>query len=174
MRNRYSLPQITLHWLTLLMVILTYAAMLLSDTVPDEDRTLVKNLHFNFGISVWLLMLVRLWLRHKNTIPPITPKLPDWQLLGAHILHWCLYLMFLSLPILGVLAQAYGGKTWFLLDWQVPQWVTPNDEARAYLKQIHELIANLGYFVIGAHALAALYHHYIRRDDTLRRMMPGK
>ncbi len=95
MRNRYSLPQITLHWLTLLMVILTYAAMLLSDTVPDEDRTLVKNLHFNFGISVWLLMLVRLWLRHKNTIPPITPRLPDWQLLGAHILHWCLYLMFL-------------------------------------------------------------------------------
>lgn len=82
--------------------------------------------------------------------------------------------MFLSLPILGVLAQAYGGKTWFLLGWQVPQWVTPNDEARAYLKQAHELIANLGYFVIGAHALAALYHHYIRRDDTLRRMMPGK
>lgn len=111
MRDRYSLPQITLHWLTLLMLILTYAAMLLSDSVPDEDRTLVKNLHFNFGISVWLLMLIRLWLRHRNVTPTITPKLPDWQLFGAHILHWGLYLMFLSLPILGVLAQAYGGKS---------------------------------------------------------------
>ncbi|WP_145606682.1 cytochrome b [Yersinia intermedia] len=174
MRNRYLLPQITLHWLTLVMVILTYAAMLLSDSVPDEDLALVKNLHFNFGISVWLLMLVRLWLRQRNVAPAITPTLPKWQLLGADIMHWGLYLMFLSLPVLGVLTQAYGGKTWFLLGWQVPQWVTPDDVARSYLKQTHELIANLGYFVIGAHAMAALYHHYIRRDDTLRRMIPGK
>lgn len=174
MRSRYSLPQMTLHWLTLLMVILTYAAMLLSDTVPDEDRTLVRNLHFNFGISVWILMLLRLWLRHRNATPTITPPLPDWQLLGAHILHWGLYLMFLSLPVLGILTQAYGGRTWFLLNWQVPQWVTPNSEVRGYLKQTHEFIANLGYFVIGIHGIAALYHHYVRRDDTLRRMMPGK
>ncbi|AJJ61832.1 cytochrome b [Yersinia aldovae] len=174
MKNHYSLSQITLHWLTLLMIVLTYSAMLLSDSVPDEDRALVKNLHFNFGISVWILMLARLWLRHRNPIPRITPKLPDWHLFSAQILHWGLYLMFLSLPVLGFLAQAYGGKTWFLLGWQVPLWVTPNDEARSYLKQTHELIANLGYFVIGIHGVAALYHHYIRRDDTLRRMMPGK
>lgn len=68
MKNHYSLSQITLHWLTLLMIVLTYSAMLLSDSVPDEDRALVKNLHFNFGISVWILMLARLWLRHRNPI----------------------------------------------------------------------------------------------------------
>ncbi|WP_016681551.1 cytochrome b, partial [Yersinia pestis] len=76
MKNRYSLPQIVLHWLTLLMIILTYLAMLLSDTVPDEERTFVRNLHFNFGISVWLLMLVRLWLRQRNPTPAISPPLP--------------------------------------------------------------------------------------------------
>ncbi|AUQ42427.1 cytochrome b [Yersinia ruckeri] len=174
MRNRYTLSQITLHWLTLLMVILTYSAILLSDAVPDEYRTLVKNLHFNFGLSVWGLMLVRLWLRQRNPTPAITPPLPQWQAMGAHTLHWVIYLMFLSLPVLGVLAQAYGGKTWYFLGWQVPQWVTPNVQARSLIKQTHELIATLGYFVIGAHAFAALFHHYIRSDDTLRRMMPGK
>lgn len=74
MKNRYSLPQIVLHWLTLLMIILTYLAMLLSDTVPDEERTFVRNLHFNFGISVWLLMLVRLWLRQRNPTPAISHR----------------------------------------------------------------------------------------------------
>lgn len=156
------------------MVILTYSAILLSDVVPDEDRTLVKNLHFNFGLSVWVLMLLRLWLRQRNSSPVVTPSLPKWQAVSAHALHWLIYLMFLSLPILGVLAQAYGGKTWYLLGWQVPQWVMPNSQARSLIKQAHELIATLGYFVIGLHTLAALYHHYIRRDDTLRRMMPGK
>lgn len=73
-----------------------------------------------------------------------------------------------------VLTQAYGGRTWLLLGWQVPQWLTPNTDVRDYLKQTHVFIANLGYFVIGIHGVAALYHHYIRRDDTLRRMMPGK
>lgn len=174
MKNRYSLPQIVLHWLTLLMIILTYLAMLLSDTVPDEERTFVRNLHFNFGISVWLLMLVRLWLRQRNPTPAISPPLPHWQLLGVRISHWGLYLMFLSLPILGFLTQAYGGRTWLLLGWQGPQWLTPNTDVRDYLKQTHVFIANLGYFVIGIHGVAALYHHYIRRDDTLRRMMPGK
>lgn len=88
MKNRYSLPQIVLHWLTLLMIILTYSAMLLSDTVPDEERTFVRNLHFNFGISVWLLMLVRLWLRQRNPTPAISPPLLHWQLLGVRISHW--------------------------------------------------------------------------------------
>lgn len=173
MKNRYSLPQIVLHWLTLLMIILTYLAMLLSDTVPDEERTFVRNLHFNFGISVWLLMLVRLWLRQRNPTPAISPPLPHWQLLRPYFALGVVS----DVPITAdsrVLTQAYGGRTWLLLGWQVPQWLTPNTDVRDYLKQTHVFIANLGYFVIGIHGVAALYHHYIRRDDTLRRMMPGK
>ena len=42
------------------------------------------------------------------------------------------------------------------------------------LKEIHELIANAGYFIVGLHAAAAIFHHYIMRDNTLVRMLPGK
>jgi len=41
------------------------------------------------------------------------------------------------------------------------------------VKELHETVATIGYFLIGLHALAALYHHYVRKDDTLRRMLPG-
>lgn len=171
---RFAKSQIVLHWLTLLMVILTYGAMLLKDSVPDDSVALVKDLHFNFGISVFVLMFLRLGLRHRNPSPPITPRLEHWQALGSTVFHWLLYLLFLSLPILGFLTLSYGGKTWMLLGWQVPQWITPDPVTRSGLRTLHETLANTGYFIVGAHGLAALYHHYFRRDDTLRRMMPGK
>jgi cytochrome b561 len=107
-------------------------------------------------------------------VPPITPPLEVWQAFGAKVFHWLLYLLFLSLPILGVLTLTYGGKEWVLLGWQVPQWITPDPGLRRLVKDIHEILANTGYFIIGVHTLAALYHHYLRGDDTLRRMMPGK
>lgn len=174
MGNRYAKSQIVLHWLTLLMVILTYAAMLLKNSVPDDLASLVKNLHFNFGLAVFLLMFIRLGLRRRYATPATTPPLEEWQEWGAKIFHALLYLLFLTLPVLGVLTQAYGGKEWVLLGWQVPQFVTPDPWLRRIIKSTHETLANTGYFIIGAHALAALYHHYLRKDDTLRRMMPWK
>lgn len=174
MAARFAKSQIILHWLTLVMVILTYSAMLLKDSVPDDSVALVKDLHFNFGLSVFVLMFIRLGLRQHHPAPSITPALQEWQALGAKIFHWLLYLLFLSLPILGFLTLSYGGKPWMLLGWQVPQWVTPDVGIRRTLKMVHETLATTGYFVVGIHALAAIYHHYVRGDDTLRRMMPGK
>lgn len=174
MGKRYAKSQIVLHWLTLLMVILTYSAMLLKDSVPDDMASLVKNLHFNFGLMVFLLMFIRLGLRRRYATPPTTPPLEEWQEWGAKIFHVLLYVLFLALPVLGVLTLVYGGKEWVLLGWQVPQVVTPNPVLRSVIKSTHETLANTGYFIIGAHTMAALYHHYLRKDDTLRRMMPGK
>ena len=119
-------------------------------------------------------MLIRLAVRSFHAAPPTTPPLEEWQEVGAKIFHWLLYVVFLMLPLLGMLTLAYGGKSWPLLGWPMPQWVTPDPVMRKLVKTVHETLANIGYFIIGAHALAALYHHYLRKDDTLRRMMPGK
>ena len=70
MSNRYARSQIVLHWLTLLLVILTYSTMLLKDSVPEAWGPVVKNLHFNFGVSVFALMLIRLAVRAFRAAPP--------------------------------------------------------------------------------------------------------
>lgn len=172
MKTRYSLSQISLHWTTLLMIILTYAAMLTRDYFPEDNQPLVKLLHFNFGICVWLLMFARIFLRTRHATPPVTPPLPRWQHAASHAVHGILYLLFLSLPVLGVLTLEFGGREWFLLGWQVPQFVTPDPDTRSAVKATHEFLANCGYYLIGLHALAAIYHHYVRKDDTLLRMTP--
>lgn len=110
MSNRYARSQIVLHWLTLLMVILTYAAMLLKDSVPEAWAPMVKNLHFNFGVSVFALMLIRLAVRSFHAAPPTTPPLEEWQEVGAKIFHWLLYVVFLMLPLLGMLTPPTAGN----------------------------------------------------------------
>ncbi|MGG8469419.1 cytochrome b [Rahnella sp. PAMC25617] len=172
MKNRYSLSQISLHWATLLMIILTYTAMLTRDYFPEDNQPLVRLLHFNFGICVWLLMWVRVFLRTRYSTPVITPPLPRWQIAASHAVHGVLYLLFLSLPVLGVLTLEFGARDWVLFGWQVPQFVTPDPSVRSTVKQIHVFLANCGYYLIGLHALAAIYHHYFRKDDTLLRMTP--
>lgn len=172
MKNRYSLSQISLHWATLLMIILTYTAMLTRDYFPEDNQPLVRLLHFNFGICVWLLMWVRVFLRTRYATPVITPPLPRWQIAASHAVHGVLYLLFLSLPVLGVLTLEFGGRDWVLFGWRVPQFVTPDPSVRSTVKQIHVFLANCGYYLIGLHALAAIYHHYFRKDDTLLRMTP--
>ncbi|WP_208950857.1 cytochrome b [Rahnella sp. ChDrAdgB13] len=174
MKTRYSLSQISLHWATLLMIILTYAAMLTRDYFPEDNQPLVRLLHFNFGICVWLLMWVRIFLRTRNTTPAITPPLPRWQIAASHAVHAVLYLLFLSLPVLGVLTLEFGGRDWVLFGWQVPQFISPDPSARRTVRTAHEFLANCGYYLIGLHALATIYHHYFRKDDTFTRMLPGK
>ena len=81
---------------------------------------------------------------------------------------------FLALPLLGIALMAYSGKSWSFLGFNVSPFVTPNSEIKALIKNIHETWANIGYFLIAAHAGAALFHHYIQKDNTLLRMMPRR
>jgi cytochrome b561 len=73
---------------------------------------------------------------------------------------------------MGYIIVNAGGHTVTLGSFEFPQLVAENRDFARSLRHIHELIGNIGYYLIGLHALAALYHHYLRRDNTLRRMSP--
>jgi cytochrome b561 len=66
------------------------------------------------------------------------------------------------------------GKPITFFGWQLPALVLENQHLADQIKEVHEAIGSTGYFLIGSHALAALYHHYVMHDNTLLRMLPGK
>lgn len=173
---RFSAIQIYLHWLTLLLVAITYSAMELKGYLPDPSPwyDFSKTLHFSAGILVWIVMFIRLGLRHRYADPAIIPPPPAWQMLLAKLMHAALYLTFLALPLLGILTLTYGGKSWTLLGIDIPQLMERSGATARTLKTIHETWANIGYFLIAGHAAAAIWHHLIQKDNTLRRMIPGK
>ncbi len=174
MNKKFAPSQILFHWAIFILVVLTYAAMELRGFAPKggDARELMKTIHYTFGISVMILMLIRIILKMTHTAPDITPPPPRWQNVIAKAVHGILYLMFISLPLFGVLSLYYGHVHWSLFSYAMPVAGVEDSIMQYKLKKIHEFIANTGYFVIGLHAAAALFHHYIMGDNTLNRMIP--
>ena len=174
MRNKYTGLQIAIHWLVLLLVIGAYASMELRGFFPRSDRPLINMIHVSCGISILVLMVARLLVRLKYPAPPIVPK-PSPMMTGfAHLGHLVIYLLFIALPVIGLVMMYNRGNPWVAFGLIMPFAPESNFDLVDTLKGVHILLANTGYFIIGLHALAALLHHYLWKDNTLLRMMPRK
>lgn len=174
MNDKYSRLQIAIHWLVFLLVVVAYAAMELRGLFPRSDRPMINMVHVSCGISILVLMVARLLIRLKRPAPPIVPK-PKPMMTGlAHLGHLAIYLLFIALPLIGLVMMYNRGNLWLAFGLTMPHAAEANFDLVDTLKQYHVFLANLGYWLIGLHALAALAHHYLWKDNTLLRMMPRK
>ena len=112
--------------------------------------------------------------RHLGTKPVIEPTPPAWQNHLAALVHLLLYALMIALPLLGWLVLSAKGESIPFFGMQLPPLIGENVSLGKQLKEVHETIATVGYFIIGLHALAALFHHYVVRDNTLKLMMPRR
>jgi cytochrome b561 len=175
-RQHYAPVSIILHWGMLLLIVVVYSCMLLREYFPQgsDIRNGLKTWHFMLGLSVLLLVIVRIVSRLLNSRPAITPEPPAWQMFVAKALHLALYAFMLAMPIAGWLILSASGKTIPFFGLEIFALVGPSKALAGQVKEVHETIATIGYFLIGVHASAALLHHYWFKDNTLLRMLPGK
>lgn len=80
----------------------------------------------------------------------------------------------LGLPFAGWLILSAAGKPIPFFGLELPPLIDKNPDLAGQIKEVHETVAVLGYWLIGLHAVAALFHHFISKDDTVRRMLPGR
>jgi cytochrome b561 len=173
---RYGSISIGLHWLTLAILVGVYACINLTELFPEgsEPREALEVWHFMLGLTVLALVALRLLNRLVGPTPAVTPPVPRWQQRLADATHLALYALMVVMPVLGWLVlSAEGEPIPFFFGTQLPALLAKSRDFSEPLKEIHETIGTIGYFVIGAHALAALFHHFVNRDDTLTRMLPG-
>lgn len=178
MTNNLTQPQkfnplmISLHWLMLVLIVAVYSLMEFRGIFPkgSEPRELMKALHFMLGMSVFFLVLVRLVVRLSNKLPAIIPEPKPIEKTLATLMHIGLYVFMLAMPLLGWLILNANGKPVPFFGMQLPVIIAENKDLAKTLHEVHEIGASLGYFLIGGHALAALFHHYIKKDNTLLRI----
>jgi len=173
---RYGLLSIALHWLMLLLLAAVYACIELREYYPrgSELREALKSWHFMLGLAVGVLVLVlvRIVARLSGPTPAIEPAPPRWQLLSAKVLHLALYALMLGMPIAGWLILSGEGKPIPFFGLELPALIGKDKELAHLIEDWHKTIGTLGYYLIGLHALAALVHHYVQRDNTVLRMLP--
>lgn len=171
--NRWS---ITLHWLMAVLFVVVYASIELrvlfeKGSVP---RDTMKSLHFMFGLLVFALVWIRLFLRLRYAAPPIVPAAPAWQKLASGIVQAALYVFMIGMPLAGWIVLSAAGKPVPFFGLHLPALVGGDEMLAESVEGIHKTVGTAGYWIIGLHALAALVHHYVWKDNTLRRMLPRR
>lgn len=172
--HHYGRLSLGLHWFMLLLLAAVYACIELRELFPkgSDLREGLKTWHFMLGLTVLILAVLRLAVRLTGTLPRAAPGPPGWQKLLAKLMHYALYGFMIAMPLAGWLMLSAAGKNipFFGLQW--PALMGESNNIAEFIKEIHETGGTLGYFLIAFHAAAALIHHYLLRDDTLRRMLP--
>lgn len=174
--NRYHMASISLHWVMLALFVAVYASIELRVLFEKGTalRETMKSLHFMFGLLMFFLVWLRLTLRIKYPAPRIEPAPPKWQESAARLAHLMLYAIMIGMPLAGWLILSASGKPIPFFGLELPALIGKNKELAGQIKEIHELVGTIGYFLIGTHAAAALFHHYIQRDNTLLSMLPKR
>ncbi|MGZ8218113.1 cytochrome b [Methylomagnum sp.] len=172
--DRYGSLSIGLHWFMLLLLAAVYSCIELRELFPkgSDLREGLKTWHFMLGLSVLILASLRLAARMSGPTPRLGSEPLGWQARLARLMHYALYAFMIGMPLAGWLMLSAAGKPIPFFGFHWPALIGESKSTAEFIKDIHETGGTVGYFLIGFHAAAALFHHYVMRDGTLRRMLP--
>lgn len=175
--DRYGAIAILLHWSTAILVIGLAALGLYMVTLPDvgfNTRKIELILyHKEIGVAVLVLLAVRLAWRLTQTLPQLVAHLPEWQKVAARFVHLTFYALMFALPVTGCLmSSAAGIPVSFFGLFVLPDFIARDDYLFQRFIVIHKWLGYVLIFFIFIHVGAALRHHFIFKDDTLRKMLP--
>jgi len=165
----YSRLSISLHWLMLALLIAVYAAILLRQEFPrgSDIREALKAWHFSLGLVVFALVWVRVIARRIGGTGHRPTGAAAW---AAVLMHLALYGFMIAMPLLGWLTLSAEGDPVRLFSLGLPPLIGPDKALAEQIGEFHETLGTVGYWLVGLHAAAALFHHYVLRDGTIRRM----
>lgn len=170
----YGIIAKTLHWLVALLIIAIWSVGVYMTDVPDSDTTLrstLYSLHKSAGMAILMLVIIRYsWRLYDRSLSPATPH--KILSLAAHTVHYALYVFMFIQPLSGwALSSAAGYPPSFFGLFTFPALVTKNPDMVSFYAEVHEIAAYilLGLFLL--HTSAALFHHFVLKDKTLKRML---
>jgi cytochrome b561 len=176
---RHDSVSVILHWSVGIAIILIAAIELLRGEVFPQGsyaREVLKALHNPAGTVVFGLILLRLLWRSTHPAPAMPSSTRPWESFVARLVHYTLYFMMIVLPLTGIIYVLARGRSinFGLFEISYPlDHIFSRNTART-LKNAHEFLGQAVLVLALAHAVAALWHHYVRRDNVLLRMLPTR
>lgn len=170
-RARYSVTAITLHWTIAALIICAFTlGWIMTDLEVSPLKLRMFNWHKWVGVTILLLAMIRLLWRLTHRPPEMLP-MPAWQCIAAKTLHAALYVLLLLQPLSGwVYSNAAGYRVVYLGLLPLPNLVAKDKQTADILMERHEFLGWCLLVLVSLHALAALKHHFVDGDSTLKRM----
>jgi cytochrome b561 len=163
-----------LHWLMALLIIGLFAlGQYMSDLSMSPRKLQLYSWHKWVGVTVFFLLLVRVGWRITHRPPALPEQMSKLQRIASNVGHAALYLLMLAIPISGwLMSSAKGYQTVWFGVLPIPDLLGKDKQLGDALAELHGALNGLLMFIVAIHVLAALKHHFIDRDNILRRMLP--
>ena len=172
--DRYGSISQLLHWCTAIVVLV---AFLYGPGGPEQRvysaaHEFDRRLHETLGLCVFALTVIRL-LWKTIAARPADPPASRWMIVASKVVQWALYLLLLALPLTAITGAWLEGHSLTLLAGaDIPPWFGASHGTGAVLATIHSWLGDVIMWLAGLHALAALFHHIVIKDEVLVTMLP--
>jgi cytochrome b561 len=163
-----------LHWLIVVLITIQVIVGNIAADLPIGMKKLAMFArHKSVGITILGLAVIRLLWRWANPTPALPTTLKPYERVLAGVTHFGLYLLLFAMPLTGWMMTSARGfpASWFGF-FQLPDFVPKNDALYNAMKETHDTLALALYAIVFLHVMGALKHHFVLKDDVLRRMLP--
>ncbi len=171
----YTLAARVLHWVTAVLVLgLIAVGLAMANFDFGDAQDTLYHLHRSTGAVLLPLIVLRLFYRLNHPPPPLPADIPAIQQFAAYANHWALYALLIIQPIIGWIAtSAYGAQILVFWLFELPS-IWPADEPFSEkMFAVHRMLGIAIALLALGHIGAALFYHFVRKDDVLIRMMRG-
>jgi len=170
----YTRTAITLHWLIALLVFVTFpVGLVMSEMALSPNKLRLLSYHKWLGVTVFILVMVRLVWRASHKPAPLLATMPHWQRVAANAVHVLLYVLLFAIPLSGwLMSSAKGFQTVYLGMLPLPDLLSKDKVLGDALAALHEVLNFALLALVVAHVAAAVKHQFVDRDGTLARMLP--
>jgi cytochrome b561 len=174
-RLRFGAVAQFFHWATAILVVaaFVYGPGGSEQRVYSLAKEFDRQIHETLGMGVLAIVLIRLAWRAFDGAPD-DPPMPPWMSLGSKVVHAMIYILLLAIPLTAISGAWLEGHPITLLgNVRIGPLLTEAHDVGSAIASIHTWLGDAILWVAGAHAAAALYHHFVLRDGVLRSMLPG-
>lgn len=172
--NSWGAVSKALHWLTALTIVGLFALgfWMTGLTYYSDWYKTAPYIHKSIGVILFVFVAARIVWRVSEKIPDPLPSHKKWEQILAHLMHIVLYVLIFSIAISGYLISTADGRAVSVFGWfEVPATITQIARQEDIAGFVHEWLAYIIIFMAAMHALAAIKHHFIDKDNTLKRML---
>jgi cytochrome b561 len=172
--RRFDDVAISLHWVTLALLVAQFSSAWLLAIAHGDQAAALLEFHRSLGIVIWLVTVCRFaWRKLFAYLPPFPDSMPMLQQKIAKANEYGLYAFLILQPLSGLAYTLFRGRAFPLFFFQTPAILPGNRAVADFFHQVHEIGATALLLLIGAHALAALFHRFVLKDEILERMLPA-
>ena len=170
--NSYGIISKLLHWtMSIVIITLICVGYYMSDLPASPEKFEIYGMHKATGVIILSLALIRIFWKYRNITPSLPENLPHWQAAASKINTGLLYFLMFLMPLSGLFMSLYSGYAVNVFGLFTIPAFERKERLATLAKEFHEAFAVILIVSISLHVAAALYHHFIRKDELLKRMI---